>query len=325
MAGMSWKCLLRERVVAWARGAPWAAAGVCLALAAAVVAGVTPAGLAPAALAQPSPDPPPAQPAPAVQPAPTYELVAIEAEDVKLTAALYRPVGPGPHPAVIALHGCGGLFNRAGQPSARHADWGRRLAEQGFVVLMPDSFQSRGLPSQCGTASRTVRASRERVADLHAAKNWLQGRGEVKASAVSVMGWSNGGATVLAAVRSDRKPADSQPDFAKAVAFYPGCRTQADSASFRLRVPLLILIGEADDWTPAAPCKSLVDSALARGEPMSLKLYPGAYHDFDHPSQPLTRRDNLAFTADGGGRAHAGTDPTARLDALARVPAFLAR
>lgn len=253
------------------------------------------------------------------------EIVRVQAEDVELTAALYRPAGPGPHPAVIALHGCGGLFNSAGVPSARHADWGQRLAAQGFMILMPDSFKSRGLGSQCGTINRSVRAGRERVADVLAAKTWLQSRSDVKPGSVSLLGWSNGGSTVLAAIRKDRKPADLSPDIARAVAFYPGCRGQAESAGFKARLPLLILIGEADDWTPAAPCKTLANAASARGEAVDIKLYPDAFHDFDHPGRPLTQRSDLAFSADGSGKAHAGTNPAARTDALERVPAFLAR
>ncbi|MGL4441839.1 MAG: dienelactone hydrolase family protein [Bosea sp. (in: a-proteobacteria)] len=253
------------------------------------------------------------------------ELVRIQAEDVELTAAFYRPRGPGPHPAVIALHGCGGLFDAQMQPTARHADWGAKLAEAGFLVIMPDSFRSRGLGSQCGTLNRTVRPGRERVGDVLATKTWLQARGDVKPTAISLLGWSNGGSTVLAAVRRDRRPADRAPDIARAIAFYPGCRIQAESNSFRSRMPLLILIGEADDWTPPGPCEALAKAAVDRGEQVQIKLYKDAFHDFDHPNRPLRQRDNLAFTASGSGKAMQGTNPEARQDALVRVPAFLAR
>jgi dienelactone hydrolase len=255
----------------------------------------------------------------------SYEIVRLPAEDVELTAGLFRPAGPGPFPAVVALHGCGGLFNRAGSPSARHADWGRRLAEQGFLVLMPDSFSSRGLGSQCGVSNRTVRPGRERVADVNAARKWLQQRADVKPRMISLLGWSNGASTVLAAVRTDRRPGDAGPDFAKAVAFYPGCRLQAETGTFRPRMPLLILIGEADDWTPPAPCIALNRTAAERGDPLTLKLYPDAFHDFDHPERAPTQRTGLAFTGSGTGAAMVGTNPAARNDALERVPSFLAR
>jgi dienelactone hydrolase len=254
---------------------------------------------------------------------PVVEKVRITAGENELAAVLYRPQGPGPFAAIVALHGCGGLFNHHGEPSARHDDWGRHLALQGFIVLMPDSFGSRGLASQCGVMNRLVRPGRERVADAQAAKDWLQGRKDVKPEAVSLLGWSNGASTVLAAVRADRIMTARGPDFARAVAFYPGCRNAVENGRWSSRLPLLILMGDADDWTPPGPCEELARSAKNRAEPVDLILYKGAYHNFDHPSLEPRTRTGLAFTADGSGTAHVGTDPEARADALAKVPAFL--
>jgi dienelactone hydrolase len=254
-----------------------------------------------------------------------FERVTFPVSDGVLNGALYLPPGTGPFPAVIAMHGCGGLYNNSGMPSARHADWGRKLSQQGFIVLLPDSFGSRGLGSQCGVQDRKIRASRERVTDAIAAKDWLQQRSDVKAGSVSLLGWSNGGSSVLAAIRSDRRGSAVMPDFARAVAFYPGCRVHYENKNWRTRIPLLVLIGDADDWTPPGPCAGLVDAAQTRGEDAHIILYKGALHDFDHPSLKLREREGLAFTANGTGKASVGTDPAAREDALVRVPAFLAR
>ena len=46
--------------------------------------------------------------------------------------------------------------------------------------------------------------------------------------------------------------------------------------------PLLILIGESDDWTPAEPCRKLTEIARQAGYPVSIKVYPGAHHSFDN-------------------------------------------
>src|SRR4051812_13209533 len=76
------------------------------------------------------------------------EPVDIVEGSTSLRAVLYRRGGGGPFPAVVALHGCGGLQNRSGKVAARFADWGDRLAAAGLVVLFPDSFSSRGLVNQ---------------------------------------------------------------------------------------------------------------------------------------------------------------------------------
>jgi dienelactone hydrolase len=85
-------------------------------------------------------------------------------------------------------------------------------------------------------------------------------------------------------------------------------------------VPLLVLVGEADDWTPAVPCRDYA----ARAGRVELVAYPGAHHGFDDPASRVRQRTGLGFTADGSGRAMVGTDPAARADAIRRVTAFLA-
>jgi dienelactone hydrolase len=261
-------------------------------------------------------------------PALAQEAVEIpNGDDKPLKGLMFRPEGQGPFPAVIALHGCGGIGNR-GKLSARHQDWAERLKSQGMIVLFPDSFGSRGLESQCLVADRTVRPGRERVADTYAARAYLQKRTDVLADRISLLGWSNGGSSLLWTISAQKRPRDDNPDFHAAVAFYPGCRLVAQAAERRdweVRLPLLLLIGEADTWTPAAPCRQLVKVANDAGRPAAIISYPGATHDFDHPNLKLTRRTGLAFTGDNSGEALVGTDPAARDDVLKRVPEFLAQ
>ncbi|HEY7646033.1 MAG TPA: dienelactone hydrolase family protein [Hyphomicrobiales bacterium] len=254
------------------------------------------------------------------------EIVTFPGDDITIEAPLFRPSGPGPFPAVIALHGCGGLYGKNGDLSPRHKDWAERLQAQGFLVLMPDSFGSRGEGSQCRERARVARASSERIDDVLAAKAYLQSRSDVKADAVSLLGWSNGGSTVLYTLREIAGMQDGKPPFAKAIAFYPGCRSPLQKGGWKTATPLLILIGEADDWTPMQPCKDLAEQASRTGSaPVSIVTYPGAYHDFDHPSLKVHSNEDLAYTGSGSGSAHSGTDPAAREDALKRVPEFLAR
>ena len=90
-------------------------------------------------------------------------------------------------------------------------------------------------------------------------------------------------------------------------------------------MPTLILIGRADDQASAAVCQQMVAGARGRSARVEIRVYPGAHHDFDHPNRPLQTRTGLAFSVDGSGRAHSGTNPAARADALRRVPEWIER
>jgi dienelactone hydrolase len=251
------------------------------------------------------------------------ETVEFHDGEFTLKGLLYRPDGNGPFPAVVAMHDCGGLDNASGGVAARYRDWAQQLVKAGFVVLFPDSYGSRGLGNQCANRNRSVRSERERVADATAARRWLQQQPEVKPDRISLLGWSNGATGVLWTVRP-HPGRDDKPDFRSAVAFYPGCR-RLNATAWSARVPTLILIGSLDDWSSAQECERMVAGARGRSARASIVVYPGAFHDFDHPSRPPEIRAGYAFSADGTGRIHSGTNATARADAQKRVTQWLGR
>lgn len=253
------------------------------------------------------------------------EQVDVPSGDVTLHSVLYRPAGAGPFPAVVALHTCDGLGHGGTPIDARYQEWGEHLKAAGFAVLFPDSFGSRGLGSQCKLSTRPVRASRARSNDANAARRWLQAQPWVIADRLSLLGWAHGASTVLWTVRRSGGPAkDKTPDFRSAVAFYPNCR-RSGTFAWSARIPTLILIGRADDWTPAASCEQMVAGARGRSAGTQIKVYPGAYHDFDRAGLTLQERTGIANTANPAGRVHIATDAAARADALKRVPEWLAR
>jgi dienelactone hydrolase len=253
------------------------------------------------------------------------EQIHFPGDKIELKALLFKPAGEGPFPAVVGLHGCSGLTNRAGAVDDRFRDWGERFSAAGYVVMFPDSFGSRGTGSQCRVREGRIR-SMNRVGDANAARRWLQSQSWVKPDRVFLVGWSHGAATVLYTVRPRPRARvrDAGPDFRSAVAFYPGCRRSSETA-WSARVPTLILIGLADDWTPAAACQTMVDGARGRSALADIVTYPNAHHAFDHPNMPLRETTGLAVTADGSGRAHLGTNVAAREDAIRRVTEWLAR
>ena len=234
-----------------------------------------------------------------------------------LDGYLLRPAGAGPFPAIVALHGCSGLWGRQdGELSKRHADWGERLVQAGYLVLFPDSFNPRGVRSVCSSTARVVRLA-GRADDAIGAAQWLAEQSFVDKTRIAALGWSNGGSTVLRLVAHRH----AKPMFAAAVAFYPGCSVLFTRNRWQPRFPLLIQIGEADDWTPAAPCKEL--ASWFKGS-IRIEVYPDAHHDFDAPDTPVRERRGVAFSASGTGVVHVGTNEPARRAAIDSTMKFFA-
>jgi dienelactone hydrolase len=237
-------------------------------------------------------------------------------DGVTITGYLRRPADGKPAPAVVALHGCGGLFNKNGDMSSRHEDWAERFVAAGYVVLFPDSFGPRGIESICNTRERRI-VPRERGADAAAAADWLAAQPFVDKERIAVLGWSNGGSSVLWAVGGVHKPENGE--WRTAIAFYPGCRVPAESARWVPRFKPYVLIGSADNWTPPAPCRKLAERDAVR-----LIEYPGAVHGFDAPNSPRRTRTGTAYSATGDGNVEVGTDPKARTAAIKEVMTILA-
>lgn len=244
-----------------------------------------------------------------------------------LDGYLLKPAGAGPHPALVFLHGCGGLISRSGSIQARETDWAARLTALGYVVLMVDSLTPRIQGEMCSQSGFKLPIYLSRPKDLYAALRYLQAQPDVRPDRVGVMGWSQGGGTILLGIRADSlgRPAElPHGDFRVAVAFYPGsCRDRVHRVPWTSTIPLLVLLGESDNWSPAEPCQAFVAGAVRRGSPVELRVYPGAYHDFDWPN--LSMRNLTAYRTAAGVVPIIATDPAAREDALLRVPDFLAR
>ncbi|SFI69618.1 Dienelactone hydrolase [Bosea sp. OK403] len=231
-----------------------------------------------------------------------------------LTGWLAKPAGAGPFPTVVAMHGCAGLWTRSGRMNARETDWSQRLNAAGYAVLLPDSFRPRGLSSLCNDRDRALTPA-GRTKDAFGASDWLAQQPFVAAGRPSLIGWSNGGSTVLR-VAGDAAAAGAG-GFRKVIAFYPGCRVILQRG-WSAKVPTTILQGLADDWTPAAPCQELAQRGGAQ-----FAGFAGAYHDFDHPDLPLRER-NAAFSQRPDGKVTIGTNPEARQQAISAVMAILA-
>jgi len=254
--------------------------------------------------------------------APAPVMVDIPGADGKLSALLYKPDGNGPFPAVIALHGCGGLADTSGPIKPRYADWAEQLLKSGHAVLLPDSYGSRELGPQCHAKTRRAAGRRERLADISAARHWLVQQPFVARQRIGLIGWDTGASALLWAVRPQTAIAKGEPEFRSAIAFYPDCRSSA-RLGWSARVPTLLLIGGNDDVSSASACRSMIEGAQGRSALARIVVYPGAYHDFDRAGVKL----HLTSAGDPGEpeQGHLGFDAAARSDAEKRVAHWLGR
>lgn len=244
-----------------------------------------------------------------------------------LDGYLARPSEPGPFPAVVLMHGCGGLLTKSGRVQTNLAAWARRLADWGYVALAVDGFTPRGIREICTLKKRPISEFDDRPHDAYAALAYLRTLPYVDGGRIALAGWSNGAMAALSAVaahtRERFKP--PSPGFKAAFAFYPGCN-QLHRKGFRPTVPTHLLVGGADDWTRPQPCLDMAAAARADGAEIAIESYPGAYHGFDHPSAAVrTRKVRNPGWKEDSREIHIGSDPAAREAAIVAVRGFLAR
>lgn len=232
----------------------------------------------------------------------------------------------GRSPAVLALHGCGGLYAKGGGLAERYRETADRLHAAGYAVLMPDSFGSRGLREICQTRyrERSVDVA-QRVLDARAALAWLAAQPQVDARRIGVLGWSNGATTTLNLLEQRRiHPEPGEPAIAGAAVFYPGCGPLAKRQAVLETAPLLMQLGALDDWTPAQPCVDFARSLQAQsGSDVSVRVYEGSYHGFDGTAPVRLRTDVPNGTSAQG--VHQGGNPEARAKSLVALDEFWSR
>lgn len=166
------------------------------------------------------------------------------------------PKGAGPFASVILLPGCSG--NGPTAVAAGLRDHARKLTSNGYAAGILDVLGGRSICANLqALGARESSAARAATA----AANKLTQDTRIDPARMGFIGQSFGGSVAL------RIAAGTSP-FKAIVAYYPWCPAGAG----RLRVPVLIMTGSADTWTPASRCK---------GFGAQVVTYPGAVHSFD--------------------------------------------
>ena len=231
------------------------------------------------------------------------QAVNFTSEDGKteLVAYMYLPSTPGPHPAVVMLHGRGGLYSTLKQTfdgdslSSRHVMWGKFWAERGYVGLLVDSFGPRGYArgfeagTNDGSRPASVNEITIRPLDAYAALKFLRNRPDVIKDQVFLQGWSNGGSTALSAA-STRAPGIASPTeatgFRAFLSMYPACaQVMRQFPEYKSYAPMLLLIGTDDEEVKPERCAQISEIAKRNGSDWQFVLYPGVEHSYDTPTR----------------------------------------
>lgn len=196
---------------------------------------------------------------------------------------LMLPPGEGKVPAVVLVHGSGGVY------PALADFWGRRFNGLGVAAMVIDVFGPRGVDSTADDQGQVPFSAD--VADAFAALRMLASHPRIDASRVAVMGFSRGGAaawrTAVNRIAAGSAPAGQR--FAAHIAAYSaGCAGQLSvtvGPGVFGPAPLLFIHGDADDYTHASDCQDFARRIAAAGTPAEFVLLPGARHKFDMDAQ----------------------------------------
>jgi len=223
------------------------------------------------------------------------EEIEIRMSDGTADAVLYRADDGRRQPGVIHLPDIGGV-----RPA--HRDMARRLAAQGYTVLLPNVFYRTGrspvdLPADAGDEQRTKRRAELRVPltpdaverDVADYVDFLAADRSVGEGAMGVVGHCFTGAMAMrtAAVRSGR--------VAAAASFHGGGLFTDTPASPHLVLPRIsarLYFGHAveDRSMPEEAIKKLDRALESWGGRYESEVYQGAYHGWTVPDSRVYNR-----------------------------------
>jgi len=230
-----------------------------------------------------------------ILPVPENHAVAVEehsyrSAEVEVPALVFRPADGAPYPGVLFVHGRRGLDDLV----QLHA---KRLAARGFVVFAPDLYSGRFIEKY------PIEHDYALEDDLNRGLDYLLSRVEgLRGSRVCVYSHTRGGyyslKVAVAKARQDR-------DLACYVSYYPHMQDpnapepmqvyryalEADA----LRIPVLIFIGDQEQYQRRRPIEMAVSELQRQGRPARLIVYPGVGRGFDfRPEAVRTFADDLA-------------------------------
>jgi dienelactone hydrolase len=216
-----------------------------------------------------------------VTPKSKWELVhrKYDKKPTTIWGTLYLPENvQGRIAAMVISHGSAGV-----QPKDIDR-WVRTFNRMGMAAFVVDSFGPRGISNTMDDQSQLSPAAND--ADALSALRLLSTDPRIDPKKIGQIGFSRGGGVAMdMALDAFRKGViDDDTRFAALIGFYPSC-TQVwweVPPPPLTGAPLMLALGEKDDYTPAQPCLNVVRIMQRDGQSVEVHVYPGAYHDFDN-------------------------------------------
>ncbi len=178
----------------------------------------------------------------------------------------FGPKAPGRHPAIVILHGSGGMD----VGGAEFRNFARELACRGFVARIVHYFDQSG--TRHADAAQIARSFSSWMATVGDAITSLARREDVDPGRVGLLGFSLGSYLALSVASHDRRVA--------AVVEYFGGLPDLFARDIRQFPPTLILHGDADAVVPVNEAQKLERLFTENAIPFEIRVYPGQGHIF---------------------------------------------
>ncbi len=213
-----------------------------------------------------------------------------------ITATLFLPKeAKEKYPAIVLIHSITGFLESC------EGWYAEAFLKEGFAVLTMESAKSRGIRDAPLTGGWVLFGSM--VADAYHALDLLARHPRIDTRRIAIAGVSIGGdiAHITAFEKLRASCIKGGLRFAAHAAFYPtltwGIEAGTDSYTGS---PILIMMGDKDDYGPPSKLQSYLDYAKQAGHPAPIEtiIYPETYHGWGNSwYTPSSYRTNLAKTA----------------------------
>lgn len=224
---------------------------------------------------------------------------------------LHKPVGSGPFPAVLQIHGCGGA-------KPIQDEYAAAAVEVGALVLVLDSLTPRGIDYDKAlklvcTGQRL--RGRERAGDVVAGLEMLRRRSDVDPTRLAIVGWSHGAWTIMDLLALDtprEKPfnlKDCPANLWKGVKgislIYPfaGFPALTRSRGWKMTdIPVDALILEGDSIANTEHSLAAFEKARSTGAQIDVETWTGVTHAFEERDH--AKGSNLRYEPERAKESH---------------------